>query len=716
MAGSDRESAFDLSSRRTTEHPGSAPGSGQANANLFRGGSGPGYWIQSGVELCFDDLELAPFEVVRLSPEALWFVPVADAPVSTKLLRVSFRSRGRTIGSLRGRLVQLGQRTERPCVGLRLVDVSIDAGRDILAMIDVLVREGVAEPAFQLSPIQEEITDVDRIRAILGSLIGVPSEGVPQSSGKLARFQIESVDVEQKRVLWARCDESGAGDEPLPDGALLLDIPGYNSVYRLHLPSQPSPAEAQGPLMTELPIKLQRLRYRFFRRGIVRSAHRVEFRHPVWRDLHIEADVRDVSFGGISFVTNRREDLLFPGLVIPYLEVKTDDGKTIGLRGQVRSVATIEGEDLDVCGMSVTAYWPEGEGDWMRLASETLYPTTRTSENLTEELWSLFDDSGYFKLAGKTTEEFAELKKGFIDVGRRAAAVPRLVCQAVWPSSRGVEASVSFLKAYQHAWMGHQLAKRPGRPPVEVPGAGQIMRDIYLRAFEHPQADPDFDWMIGFVEATVPWMNKAHIEFARQYASTGHALVLPTRMMSAVCSEASGLDHRGLQVGPATGDELALLSDHVRATRPSCYFEALDFAEERIGFEDTAQQWQNAAFDRRRVVLIARRGGSPVAAAVLETGELGTNMFRLLDSVRVFPFVDDVDGVHVALIDEARRWYKSVGRSSFLYLREDEDWSYAEAARLHDVSEPCFWIISSSILPDFLEHVCELTGRRRFGG
>jgi hypothetical protein len=710
MAGSDRESAFDLSSRRTTEHPASSPGSGQANANLFRGGSGPGYWIQSGVELVFEELDLAPFEVVRLSPEALWFVPCAAAPVSTKTLRVSLRSRGRTVAALRGRLVHLGQRTERPCVGLRLIDVSIDAGRDILEMIDGLVREGVAEPAFKLSPIQEEITNTDRIRAIMGALTGVPSEGLPQSSGKLARFQIESMDLERESLVWTPCGEI---DEALPEGELVLEVHGYNSIYRIHLPSV---ARVEGQLVTPLPTKLQRLRYRFFRRGMVRSAHLVEFRHPVWRDLHIEAEVRDVSFGGLSFSTNRKEDLLFPGLVVPYLEVKTDEGKTIGLRGQIRSVASVEGEDLDVCGMSVTAYWPEGEGDWMRLASETLYPTTRTSEHLTEELWSLFVDSGYFKLAGKTTEEFEELKTGFIDVGQRAARVPRLVCQAVWPSSRGVEASVSFLKAYQHSWMGHQLAKRPGKPPVEVPGAGQIMRDIYLRAFEHPQADPDFDWMIGYVEATVPWMNKAHIEFARKYASTGHALVLPTRMMSAVCAEPSGLPHDGLQIGPATGEELALLSEQVRTIRTRAYFEALDFTEDRIGFEDMAQQWHNAAFDRRRAVLFARRDGVPVAAAVLETGELGTNMFRLLDSVRVFPFVDDARAEYVALLDEARRWYKSVGRSSFLFLREDEDWSYAEPARLHDISEPCFWIISSSILPDFLEHVCELTGRRRFGG
>jgi hypothetical protein len=705
----DRDSAFGHSSRRTAEHPESVPSSGLANLSLFQGGSGPGFWLQSGVRLVFEDLALPPCEIVRLSPEALWFLPSGTVPSAIKLLRVTVQYQGRTIGPLRGRIVHLGQRVERPCVGLRLVDLSMDAGREILTLLHDMVRLGQAEVGFQLSPILEQITNTERINAIMGALTGVPSDVVALPNGRQVRFQIEEADIEKVDVAWSILGEPGPR---LKTGPVTLDIAGYNSVYRIHVPGF---EQVDGQTTSPQPTKLERMRYRFFRRGVVRSHHRVEFRHPVWRDVYIDADVRDVSFGGISFATSRDEDLLFPGLVIPYLEVKTAEGKTIGLRGQVRSVSSVEGED--VCGMSVTAYWPEeGEGDWMRLASETLYPTTRTSEELTEELWQLFDDSGYFKLAGKTPEQFSELKKGFLDIGKRAAKTPRLICQAVWPSTRGVEASVSFLKGYQTSWMGHQLAKRPGRPPVGVPGPGQIMRDIYMRAFEHPQADPDFDWMIGYIEPHVPWMNKAHIEFARKYVSSGHSLVMPLYMLSASCTDPSGLDAGDLEMGPATPDELAQLSNHIAATKPRSYFESLDFNLDRIGFEEVEQQWGNAGFERHRQIYTARRGGQPIASMVMETGELGTNMFQLLDSVRIIPLVEEGRDTFVPLLDEARRWYAARNRTSFLFFREDEDRSYHDTAKLHQVSEMYFWIISSAILPDFLEHVCELTGRRRFGG
>src|SRR6185369_13237615 len=102
--------------------------------------------------------------------------------------------------------------------------------------------------------------------------------------------------------------------------------------------------------------------------------------------------------------------------------------------------------------------------------------------------WDLFESSGYFNLAGKQPEDFGELRQSFFRLGKRAPEMPQLICQAVWPSSRGIEGTVSFTKTYSTSWMGHQLAKRNGSPPPSASDAGQILRDVYTRTFEHPQA------------------------------------------------------------------------------------------------------------------------------------------------------------------------------------------------------------------------------------
>ncbi len=69
----------------------------------------------------------------------------------------------------------------------------------------------------------------------------------------------------------------------------------------------------------------------------------------------------------------------------------------------------------------------------------------------------------------------------------------------------------------------------------------------------------------------------------------------------------------------------------------------------------------------------------------------------------------------MALLDEARRWFASRGRSSFVFLCEDEG-GYAKVARLHDDprAQPALWIISAALMPEFLEHINEQSyGRAR---
>jgi hypothetical protein len=167
----------------------------------------------------------------------------------------------------------------------------------------------------------------------------------------------------------------------------------------------------------------------------------------------------------------------------------------------------------------------------------------------------------------------------------------------------------------------------------------------------------------------------------------------------------------GFEIGPPTREEKALLAAEVARTRPPSYIDALDLTPERLDMAEAANTWQNFGLQRERQFLVARRGGEPMAILILEVGQPGTNLFRLLDATRLFPLAPNGKEAYVALLDEARRWYARRGGDTFLYLREDGDNSYAETARLHDSdeAEPYLWIISSKLVPDFLEYLSELT-------
>lgn len=657
----------------------------------------------NSIELSVAAPEAVSGRVTRLSPTMAWVLPhhTAELPSDAQTQAVYLRGNGAVIGPLRGQTVRTGPHSRDTTVGIQLVDVSVEQGRQILAMLNEALRRGVAEPAASALPIQEEIVDRERIRAVLSGIAAIGNKGVLRRMGRTLRISIEQCDAETGELRWSTEDvsQSDWGEAPYD-----IDIIGYNSAYRLRL----TQATARGNRMvTPMPSQLWRIRHRWHRRVPAPPGATIRFKHPLWRELPtIERPAVDLSLGGFC-IRNAPDDLVFPGLHLPDIELDTGDGERIRLKGEVRYVAARAG---GVCGVAVTPH-PSDEPAWVRFVSQTLCPTTRTSENLLEPLWDLFIMSGYFNLAGKTAEDFDILKRDFVTLARRAAQIPQLFCQTVWPSERGIEATLSFAKVYRNSWMLHQLAKRPGKPPAVAHVPGQILRDIYLRTFEHSQSDPDYKWALSYAESTTAFVEKSHLRYGRRMAHTGQSLVMPVRMMHANSNEFSGVPADGIQFDLATAEEKGLLLEEIARTRPPCYIEALDFTPERLEMRAMVDTWRGYGLQRERQILVARRDGRPLAALILETGEPGTNLFRLMDAARIFPLAPDAKQVYVPLLDEARRWYLERNVDTFLYLREDQDTSYAHAAHLHDSdeAEPFLWIISSKLVPDFLEYVSELT-------
>jgi hypothetical protein len=561
-----------------------------------------------------------------------------------------------------------------------------------------------AEAGTPSLPVQDTVEHAERIRSLLGAICASGNEGLLRREGRTVRLVLERLHPAAGQLEW-RAEEPVAdwGDAPFD-----VDITGTHSAYRLRLERG---IAAGDRLFTPLPERLVRIRHRWHRRVPAPAGASVRFHHPLWGEL--DREVADLSFSGLA-IRCRLEDRVFPGLLPPHLELHTGSGQVIPLRGEVRHVSGPREDGTVLCGLSALPRASD-EARWVRFVSQSLSPATRTAEDLEDALWELFTRSGFFSLAGKSAEDFEALRRDFRHMTRRAAELPQLFCQAVWPSERGLEATLSFMKPYRHAWMGHQVARRPGKPPASVREPGRIMLDLYLRAFEHPQSDPDFRWVVAYVEASSPWIAKAHVRYAERQmeAAPGLAFTRRVRMMDVLTHERTGLVHEDIRVAPGTPAELDLLADTVARTRPGCYVDALDLTRERLDLRAMQLRWRQSGLEREREVLVARRNGQPVAAAVLEVGQPGTNLYSLLDMARLFPLSEAGPSAYAALMDAARRWYASRRRTSFHYLCEDEGGPYVRDAGLHEGPEPHLWILSSRLVPDFLEHISELTLGRR---
>ena len=693
----------------TMNHPLAVPSS-EPHLRVTSPSSGYSLRGGGGIQVLLPESGRVLGPATLLSPTSVWALSEHEVdPLALEGPQRVCLDTGRSVigpvwGQLQGRAVVGGG---KGALGIQLLEVTAEQGWRILSLLEEELRQGAAAPESSPLPVQEEIVGEERRASVLRMIAALGRAAVVRRPGQSARVVLERVALEEGRLYWRGLESLAGWNEPTRD----LEVVGYNSAFRMRLETLQGGSEQW---VTRLPERLWRVRHRWHRRVAAPRGLRARFTHPLWTELGArERDVVDVSSSGLS-LRSGDEDLLFPGLFLP-LELETARGESIRLRCEVRHVSFSQTDGRRLCGLEARPLEPRDAVLWTRLVSQTLSPATRTSEELLAPLWDLYAASGYFNLAGKSAESFARMRQDFLDLGARMGALPQLFCQTVWPSERGVEASLSSLKPYQHAWMIHQLGRRPGKPEHAPAVPGQILRDVYQRTLEHAQGDAGFRWLFCYAEATVPWMQRTHRRFVERLQDRGGVLCMDLRLLDAECAEPSGEPAEGLEVGPATLGEKQLLVREIARTRPACYVEALDFTRERLELRDTSRAWGEGGLQRERRILVARRDGEPLAALVLELGQPGTNLFRLLDSARLFALAPGGQATYVALLDEARRWFARRGRTAFTYLCED-DGACAARARLHEDStmRPFLWILPASLVPEFLEHVQEQSvGRPR---
>lgn len=564
-------------------------------------------------------------------------------------------------------------------------------------------KMGPLARARRTARVHEEFIDPERIQLALMTAAALGGRGLLRRGGQATRLVLEHVDPRSRSLHW-RCAVPAEWGGSLPCEA---EVAGYSSVYRMRL--QEGTWE-EDQLRTPLPECLVRIRHRLHRRVPPPPATRLHL--PIHSRLGQEREVLDVSFSGLG-VRLLPGDRLGPGRVLQASVLVTEDEQPIHLRVEVRHVS-VTAEGASVCGLRVEPLTRLDMERWRELVTCSLCPATRTDGSLVEPLWQLFIDSGYFALAGHSAAWFEDQRASFLELGRHAAHLPHLMCLTAWPSARGVEATLATLKPYRSMWLVHQLAKRQGSTSSPVP-TGRILRDLYVRTVEHAQGDPGFRWLGAYIEGTVPFIHRAHSGFAQRMAGTGRTLLLPVRMVDISCAEPGKALSADMTLGPAAPGERVLLASEIARLRPASYIEALDLSLEALDLEAAAGAWREAGLERERHILVARRQGRPLAAAVLEVGQRGANPFHLLDAMRLFPLAPEGWEASQALLDAARRWYASRGRDAFLLLQEDGIGSHAPSISpgdAHSGAQPYLWLISAELVPEFLEHIHMQTAGR----
>lgn len=658
--------------------------------------------------------------LLHLSPEDLWIGCDHDSVGREgEVVKVELPVGGHHC-TLDARVAAVRTAQRRRELGLHLLDVPLAQGREILSFIDDRLADGAARPPKTQTAQREPIRDAAYIREVAEAFAREHATAVIRS-GNTPACTLRAVDLQDGELVW-QTDE--LPEELLEGGApFMLEGRSLNSVFWLPVLE----AQAEDDLLRfRLPPEIMRVRNRWRRRVPAPQGARVRFLHPLWPERIVSRPLRDLSYTGLGFVTEAAEDLVYPGMQIPLIEIVHGDEPPIRVSGEVRAISTRPDRER-VCGLQLDVPPGPTSKRWLAMVNKVLHPRTSTRASYSAQSWELFAASGYFKLSGKDESQFVDLRDKFVDVGQKLDDAEHVGFRAVWPSSRGVEASLSFIKPYATSWLGHQMAKRPGAPSGLR--SRQVLRDIYMRTYEPVQNDPSLRWLVGYCEDNVPWMKVAHTDFALRYEHEGKGCAYEFQLMEVPCADVpAALPGDEYTVGPATADECQRLLDWIARERPAAYRESLDLVPERFALTETREKWRQADMELCREVLVVRRDGQACAAVILESAEEGTNLFHLLDSARVFPLRrrytrgQAQDDAYRPLFRAAARWFADRGRSRFVYFLEGDAPScvhngqlsnYVTELGMKDLGPGRFWVLSAELLPDFLEHIHRLTAPKK---
>ena len=568
-------------------------------------------------------------------------------------------------------------------------------------LVDRLVKQGAVQDEVALPATDETISNPLRIDRVLAALFAqeAPARILAADGRTTHTAALQMSPGEELACCWP------AADDPGPPPYHITAV-GYGSVARFRVLQG---SWEDGVLRTPRPARLDRSRFRSFRRSGRVEGVVLRFTHPAWPEVEVVRPVVDVSLNGVRAEHVAAEDLLYRDLHLPRVEVLCEGRRVYDGAADVR-VLRVDGRDTSV-GLRLSI-GPEARAAWLDFVQSRAHPHVRSGSFFSMDVWELFDKSGYFNLSQRTPAHFAALRRDFAHAQGILERAPSVGSTVVWPSDEGVDATVSAFKIYRHTWLGCHMAKRRGIGDIRH--GGELLREVHYRAFEDAAFLDRVQWVAGFIQVRPHFSSVAIAEFSSRCAATGEGDIQRFRAVQIESDWRShGLGRTAPYVRPLDDAGQRALIGAVARERSTAYREALDLTLDRLDMQPVTQELASVGMTRERVLLGAYGARGLEAVAMVELGEPGLHIFGLLDAVRLFPIVGPLRRSLVyALLSAAAAWYQERGRERFVLFDEHGVFRADMSASFTDLGLADLTLFAGHLLPDFLDHLYEISTPR----
>lgn len=472
---------------------------------------------------------------------------------------------------------------------------------------------------------------------------------------------------------------------------LLLRVCGPFATYRMAWDA------SHGCSLDSLEVLSDRVERRTAVSARVRFRYQLE-RASGERSAQRDAPVLDVSSGGLCFFVESAAEVPPVGDAVAPCTITWKRGPSLSVRGHVvhagphahgwRVGVRLEGnsEVLEV---------------WREHVEGLQFPETLRPEANAELAWNAYADSGYLQIGGKSSAAFARGRAAFVRAQRLLARSPWVGALFTGGPSSHPEAYVHQVQCWPRSWLLFQLCRLPRGRSLRTSDDG-----ILLRLYEHCYAfvlAAGADWMVTYTHSSdTAYTHRLHCEHARTLAPD-EGCTLPFEAIEISGVRAPAPD--GAAVGAATAAEMAATARALEARYPFPYLAAMALDRADLGTSALGRLWQGSGLERSREVLVARRDGRALAAAILDMASPGLHVYGLLDKIRLVALESGGEGEFENLLAAAQGRYAATGHASSVYFRDPDAPALTSRIVHASMGRANISVLARSAAAGFLEHV-----------
>ncbi len=430
----------------------------------------------------------------------------------------------------------------------------------------------------------------------------------------------------------------------------------------------------------------------------LKPAPRIVFEHP-FTGKTVKCDLADIATSGFAFYEKAEDACLFPGMVIPELEIIFASRLRVSCSTQVLYAETKKNGmmryGLTITDMDVHSY--SRLFDVLSTADDR-YGNMNDMIDM-DALWEFFFDSGFiypekYEIISDYRNDFKKLYQNlYLEHDCREVFV-----HYTYQNNGRIYGHISMVRGYPRLWMIHHLAARPmngKRVGLRVLDQGFNFIDGLYRL-----PSVKMDYMMFYYRPTNAFTDYFFGDF-HKFVNNGDACSVDLFAYNSFDLDSGVEPAADCEISESTDEDLRTACDFYRRASGGLFFDALNIINDLPGEEPLADLYGRYGLTRQSRHYSIKRDGHLVALAIVDQSDFGVNLSEFLNSMKVI--VIDQERLSCELLRAAvsrlGRVYGVDRIPVMIYPSE-----YLESKGLQIDRYYNLWILNSKFGDEFIEY------------